>query len=118
MKKSLLFSAALLGMVMFSDVTTAEEVIHSGDNEKATTSAIVQTNQNISTKLELKQSENLNTYRSTILDNPYGPSTNQSTGIYKRANDVIEIYVDESTDQTQLPTYTVTTPALTNFSEG
>lgn len=118
MKKSLLFSAALLGMVMFSDVTTAEEVIHSGNNEKATTSAIVQTNQNISTKLELKQSENLNTYRSTILDNPYGPSTNQSTGIYKRANDVIEIYVDESTDQTQLPTYTVTTPALTSFSEG
>ena len=27
------------------------------------------------------------------------------------ANDVIEIYVDESTDQTQLPAYTVTTPA-------
>ena len=26
MKKSLLFEAALLGMVMFSDVTTAEEV--------------------------------------------------------------------------------------------
>lgn len=118
MKKSLLFSAALLGIVMFSDITTADEVIHSRDNEKATISAIVQTNQNISTKLELKQSENLNTYRSTILDNPFGPSTNQSTGIYKRGNDVIEIYVDESTDQTQLPTYTVTTPALTSFSEG
>lgn len=63
MKKSLLFSAALLGIVMFSDITTADEVIHSRDNEKATTSAIVQTNQNISTKLELKQSENLNTYK-------------------------------------------------------
>lgn len=118
MKKSLLFSAAFLGAVMFSNVTNAEEVIDSRDVEKNTSSAIVQTNQNVSKKLEIKQSDNLNTYKSNILNNTYGPSSNQSTGIYKRANDVIEIYVDETTDQAKLPTYSITGASLNDYIEG
>ncbi|WP_206856569.1 M60 family metallopeptidase [Candidatus Enterococcus mangumiae] len=116
MKKYVLFSTVLLGMVIFSNTVSGEEVIK-GETGQATVE-INATNQNVSKKLTIKQSENLDAYKGNILDNPYGPSTNQSTGIYKRATDVIEIYVDESTDQTKLPTYTITTPALTNFSDG
>ncbi|WP_206856567.1 M60 family metallopeptidase [Candidatus Enterococcus mangumiae] len=113
MKKTLLFSAVLLGMVMYSEINHADEVI-----DKNETSTAIQTNQNVSTKLEIKQSENLNAYKANILNNTYGPSSNQSTGIYKRANDVIEIYVDENTDQSKLPTYSITGAGLTDYLEG
>ncbi|WP_374016661.1 M60 family metallopeptidase [Paenibacillus thiaminolyticus] len=47
-----------------------------------------------------------------------GPSNRQSTGIYKNMNDVIEIYVDPSTDQSVMPQYVISPIVLTNYSEG
>lgn len=71
-------------------------------------------------RIELKrfyQSENLANYSQEIIDNSFGFSNNQSTGIYKRTGDIITIYVDEETDQVDMPNYTITPIVLTTFTE-
>ncbi|MBO0440778.1 M60 family metallopeptidase [Candidatus Enterococcus ikei] len=72
----------------------------------------------VSIKTELAQTESITDYKQTQLDNRFGPSDNQSSGIYKKESDVITIYVDENTDQLSLPTYTISPVALTDSREG
>ncbi|MBO0440463.1 M60 family metallopeptidase [Candidatus Enterococcus ikei] len=67
---------------------------------------------------ELIQSEDTKLYRKTQLDNTFGASNNQSTGVYKRSTDSITIYVDERTDQTQMPTYSISPITLNQYREG
>ncbi|EOL46461.1 M60 family metallopeptidase [Enterococcus caccae] len=69
-------------------------------------------------KSELLQSEDTAIYRKNQLDNTFGPSNNQSTGVYKRSTDTITIYIDENTDQTQMPTYTISPITLTQSRDG
>ncbi|WP_086312236.1 M60 family metallopeptidase [Candidatus Enterococcus palustris] len=67
---------------------------------------------------ELLQSEDTAVYRKNQLDNTFGPSNNQSSGVYKRSTDSITIYVDEKTDQTAMPTYTISPIILNSYQEG
>lgn len=67
---------------------------------------------------ELIQSEDTTIYRKNQLDNTFGASNNQSSGIYKRNTDSITIYVDENTDQTALPTYTISPIILNQYLDG
>ncbi|MBO0422194.1 M60 family metallopeptidase [Enterococcus plantarum] len=68
-------------------------------------------------KISLIQSENVEVYSHEVLDNPLGPSNNQSSGIYKMRKDKIKIYVDENTDQTTMPTVTISPLVLENCQD-
>ncbi|MBO0462569.1 M60 family metallopeptidase [Enterococcus sp. DIV1298c] len=116
--KAIILSSLLFSMVILSDVNTVESVMDDSVEIKTELYSTLHKNQNVSRKLELKQSENLMSYRMSVLDNKFGPSSNQSTGIYKRAGDTIEIYVDETTDQTALPIYSISGTALKDNFEG
>ncbi len=113
-KKKILFCCSVLGMILFSNSLNVEVE----GNERELVSSTTKSNQNIVKHLEIKQSERVENYRARILDNWFGPSTNQSTGIYKRAYETIEIYVDEQTDQRNMPSYTISGIALNNHNEG
>lgn len=113
-KKKLLFCCSMLGIILFSNRLSVEVK----GNEREFVSSTTKSNQNIAKYLEIKQSEHVENYRARILDNWFGPSTNQSTGIYKRAHEVIEIYVDEQTDQRKMPSYTISGIALNDYNEG
>lgn len=68
------------------------------------------------TAINLKQTEAVKEFRDSKTFNSFGPSDNQSTGVYKQTGDTIIIYVDESTDQQAMPTYRISPTVLNHFS--
>lgn len=113
-KKKILFCCSVLGIILFSNRLNVEVK----GNEREIVSSATKSNQNIAKRLEIKQSEHVGNYRTRILDNSFGPSTNQSTGIYKQMHEAIEIYVDEQTDQRNMSSYTISSMALNDYHEG
>ncbi|MBF8807467.1 MAG: hypothetical protein IC227_02505 [Enterococcus lacertideformus] len=116
MKKKKLFVAGsiMLGIVIFTNDLKVEATVNQ-PNISSKIVNITQTNENISTVVNIKPSETLENYR-LLLDTFFWISSNQSTGIYKRQGDTLEIYVDESAQQ--LPTYTITGASLKEYLEG
>lgn len=113
-KKILIAGSIMLGIVIFSN----DLKIGAQTNQQNISKQIVnatQTNENVSTVLTIQSSERTEDY-SALLDTFFWRSSNQSTGIYKRKDDTIEIYVDESAQQ--LPTYTLTGISLSGYQEG
>ncbi len=113
-KKAMILGSLLFSMVILSNDLNVETTV----NEPTIGTEVVlseRSNENVSTVLDAYQSEDVESYREEI-GNWFGPSSNQSTGIYKRKNDTIEIYVDETAQQ--LPTYTITRASLKDYLEG
>lgn len=108
-------SLATISVLQSSDAYATSE------NNVVNTESVISTPKNLANiagvKSELMQSENLRNYSSKILDNIFGHSENQSVGVYKRSTDTVTIYVDEKTDQTVLPTYTITPISLNRYQE-
>lgn len=113
-KKLFIIGSLSLGIIMFSNDLNVEATPNYSilGNEKITE---IQRNNNVSTVLEIYPSERTEDY-SELLDTFFWRSSSQSTGIYKRKGDTIEIYVDESAQQ--LPTYTLTGISLSDYREG
>ncbi|MCA5013906.1 MULTISPECIES: M60 family metallopeptidase [unclassified Enterococcus] len=110
--------ASLLALVAAGIIQTTDAYADPAANETA--SKVEQKNDQlrVGVQSELVQSENAKLYAEKTLDNPRGASNNQSTGVYKRKSDTITIYVDEQTDQTTMPTYTISPISLNDFREG
>ncbi|MEI5993025.1 M60 family metallopeptidase [Candidatus Enterococcus mansonii] len=107
----------LLTILASSTIYAAEG--HATQAEATNQSSVLTPEQKYaSVQLTLTQSEDVPTYRKVQLDNYFGASNDQSTGVYKRSTDVITIYVDERTDQTELPTYTISPVVLNQSREG
>ncbi|MFD2386450.1 M60 family metallopeptidase [Enterococcus rivorum] len=115
-----LLSITALSLATISALQSSDAYATS-ENNVVNTESVISTPKNLANiagvKSELMQSENLRNYSSKILDNIYGHSENQSVGVYKRSTDTITIYVDEKTDQTVLPTYTITPISLNRYQE-
>ena len=117
-KKAIILGSLFVCMVILSNENPVNAVMSEGGANSLAISQALPNNQNISRIINLKQTDNLVSYRTLTLNNQYGPSSNQSTGIYKRAGDTIEIFVDEKTDQSQLPTYSISKAITVTEDDG
>lgn len=109
---------SLLALTAVGILQTTDVLAESKNNETILHTQQKNIDQRTSVQSELMQSEDTTVYRKNQLDNTFGASNNQSTGVYKRKSDTITIYVDENTDQTQMPTYTISPITLNQYWDG
>ncbi|MGF1919518.1 M60 family metallopeptidase [Enterococcus faecalis] len=109
------FLGILICSTILMSVCNIEEV-HSQENTPNVISEELTKNKR--KEISLYQSDSADTYARDILKNGIGFSENQSTGLYKRVEDTITIYVDETTEQETLPVYIISPTALKKYNQG
>lgn len=108
---------SLLALVAAGVLQTTEAYANPTTNETNVRTEQKMEKQLTGIQSELMQSEDTSIYRKNHLDNTFGFSENQSTGVYKRSTDSITIYIDENTDQSTMPTYRISSLVLDKLQE-